>query len=81
MYVNNHYTGHRPSKTKPNPTHECKKCHVFKVMMFSLLFGKARAQQESLPRQHSVLVLPSGRNKVENSLALGQSLSLYRLHV
>lgn len=63
MDVNNYYTGHSPSKTKPNPTHECKKCHVFKIMIFSLPFGKAGAQQWSLPTQHSVLVLPGGRNK------------------
>lgn len=61
--MNNHYTGHSHSQTKPNPTHECEKCHVFKLMTFSLPYGKARAQQWSLPMQHSVLVLPSGRNK------------------
>lgn len=33
----------------------------------------------SLPRQHSVLVLLSGRSKVENFLALVQALSLSRL--
>lgn len=42
VYVNNHYTGNNPSKTKPNPTHECKKCHVSKIMMFSLPVGKGR---------------------------------------
>lgn len=61
MYMNNHHTGHSPSQTKPNLTHECKKCHVSKIMMLSLPFGKARAQQLSLPMQLSVLL--SGRDK------------------
>lgn len=42
VYVKNHYTGTNPSKTKPSPTHECKKCHVSKIMMSSLPFGKGR---------------------------------------
>lgn len=63
VYVNNHYTGNNPSKRKPNPTHECEKCHVSTIMMSSPPFGKGRGTAPSSPMRRSVLILPSGRNK------------------
>lgn len=72
VYVNNHYTGNKPSKTKPNPAHECEKCHVSKIVISSLRFEGKRHKGGLYQCSPVFLFYQVEKLKVENFLALIQ---------
>lgn len=78
VYVNNHYTENNLSKTKPNPTHECKKCR-FQNNDVRPAFWKGKRHSSGLYQRTMFLSYQLGEIKVEIFLAPIQSLTLYGL--